>query len=168
MFGRFRRPRIATAATHDRSEPLEPTAAALTAWQREADALLNAKRYAEARPLYERILAAVPNDLYVIYQLAGALEGSNSEQGRGTQSSGYCPGHQHDHRRLRAPRQCRIPGPRELLPFPAIGQVLRSGLRPPAQPQQIVPLHSKNSRLRLIASSACLARSSRADAIRMG
>src|SRR6476469_2439248 len=76
MFGRFRRPRRATAATHDRSEPLEPTAAALTAWQREADALLNAKRYAEARPLYERILAAVPNDLYVVYQLAGALEGS--------------------------------------------------------------------------------------------
>jgi predicted O-linked N-acetylglucosamine transferase (SPINDLY family) len=37
--------------------------------------MLQAKNHAGARPLYERILAVVPNDLYVIYQLTLALEG---------------------------------------------------------------------------------------------
>jgi protein O-GlcNAc transferase len=47
----------------------------LTAWQHQADRLMELKQYAEACPLYEQILAAVPDDLYVAYQLAGALEG---------------------------------------------------------------------------------------------
>ena len=58
--------RVAAADTNQHEQ--------LTAWQREADALLEAKQYAAARVLYERILAVVPNDLYVIYQLAGALQ----------------------------------------------------------------------------------------------
>lgn len=47
----------------------------LTVWQRQANAHLDAKEYPEARALYERILEAVPHDLYVIYQLAAALQG---------------------------------------------------------------------------------------------
>ncbi len=48
----------------------------LTSWQRKADQLLGERRYAEARVIYERILASAPENLYVLYQLAGALEGS--------------------------------------------------------------------------------------------
>ena len=56
--------------------PATPAKQDLTDWQRQADAFLSEKRHSEACPLYERILAAVPDDLYVIYQLAGALEGA--------------------------------------------------------------------------------------------
>jgi predicted O-linked N-acetylglucosamine transferase (SPINDLY family) len=47
----------------------------LIALQRRADELLLAKRYADARAIYERILEAEPQNAYVLYQLAGALEG---------------------------------------------------------------------------------------------
>jgi len=44
--------RVAAADTNQHEQ--------LTAWQREADALLEAKQYAAARVLYERILASCP------------------------------------------------------------------------------------------------------------
>ena len=45
------------------------------ALQRQADQLLAAKRYSDARALYERLLDAAPDNLYLLYQLAGSLEG---------------------------------------------------------------------------------------------
>ena len=48
----------------------------LAVWQREGDALLEGKQYSKARSVYERILAVVPDDLYVIFQLTIALAGA--------------------------------------------------------------------------------------------
>jgi predicted O-linked N-acetylglucosamine transferase (SPINDLY family) len=73
MFGWLGRKSNQSAVSRDTSrEPQEHEQ--LTAWQREADELIKSKQYGSARILYERILAVVPNDLYVIYQLAGALQ----------------------------------------------------------------------------------------------
>lgn len=52
-------------------QPAEP----LAGWQREADALLAAGQHGPARDLYQKVLAADPGNVYVIYQLAGSLEG---------------------------------------------------------------------------------------------
>jgi protein O-GlcNAc transferase len=67
----FRRTASGTGA-----EAANSSASALRHWQCRADQLLEKKRYAEACALYERILAKVSDDLYVMYQLAGALEGA--------------------------------------------------------------------------------------------
>jgi protein O-GlcNAc transferase len=73
MFGRKGTP-------SDEKDPSRPTVANSTddsriTLQHQADQLLAAKRYSDARTLYERLLEGDPDNLYLLYQLAGSLEG---------------------------------------------------------------------------------------------
>jgi protein O-GlcNAc transferase len=72
MFGMGRRQ---AKATGDQSVADGQHGDLSIAWQREADQHLADKRYADARALYERVLTSTPGNVYVLYQLAGALEG---------------------------------------------------------------------------------------------
>jgi len=74
MFERLRRKRASRRADESGPSIAPPSEQDLRTWQRDADALLASKRYVEARPLYERILAVVPDQLYAMHQLAVVLE----------------------------------------------------------------------------------------------